>query len=417
MDLTLRVREGGRTRIGRVLLGGLLLTEEHVVQRELSFAPGDPFNPERIQEAERRLAELGIFERVQVGSPSPPSGPFTDVDVTVREGKPWRLDLGGGYSTDQEWRGFLEVGHDNLFGTGQSATARETVATKGDRTDLAYRSRRLFDTAWQAEATLYRERWEEIGYRRQTAGGTAGIQRTLFPDLLRGLRGLLSYRLDWVRRFDVDPSLAAADVQPGTQLLASLTPALALDRRNDPRDPTAGSSHLLSLEVGAPVFGSEVHFVKFEAETRWFLDWRAPGVLAISGRLGLATPYGGTPALDIDDRFKAGGSTTVRGYPEDRVGPADASGNPVGGNGRVILNAEWRFPLWRWLGGVLFVDSGVVAPEAADIRLADFKTGVGGGLRVKTPVGPLRVDAGYALNTLPTREDRWQVYFSIGHSF
>ncbi|MCP6725905.1 BamA/TamA family outer membrane protein, partial [Klebsiella pneumoniae] len=89
-----------------------------------------------------------------------------------------------------------------------------------------------------------------------------------------------------------------------------------------------------------------------------------PTVIALSGRLGLAAPYGGSPALDIVDRFKAGGHTTSRGYPEDRVGPVDAVGNPAGGSGRLLLNAEWRFPVWRWLGGVLFVDSGTVTPEA-----------------------------------------------------
>ncbi|MFA5028660.1 MAG: BamA/TamA family outer membrane protein, partial [Candidatus Methylomirabilota bacterium] len=182
-------------------------------------------------------------------------------------------------------------------------------------------------------------------------------------------------------------------------------------------EPRRGGSHLISLEVGAPVFGSEVHFTKFQLETRWYLDWLSPTVLALSGRLGLAAPFGGTPALDIDDRFKAGGITTVRGYPEDRVGPADAAGNPVGGNARALLNAEWRFPIWRWLGGALFVDAGTVTPEAGDLVRAKVKTGVGGGLRIATPIGPIRMDVGYALNTLPTREDRWQLTFGIGHPF
>jgi outer membrane protein assembly complex protein YaeT len=417
VEVVFRIREGEGTRIGRILVGGLLTTEERVVRQELPFGPGDPFDPEKLQEAERRLSELGLFERVEVGPLRPQPAPYADVDVTLREGRPWRLDLGAGYSTDQEWRTFLEVGHDNLFGTGRGASVRETLASKGDRSDLVYRARHLFDSAWQSEASLFREQWREIGYRRQTAGGTAGIQRPLFPDRLRGLRSFFTYRLNWVRRYDVDRTLAAADVVAGSQLVASLTPSLILDRRNNPGDPTRGSSHLLSLEVGDGVLGSEVNFVKFQLETRWFLDWLSPTVIALAGRLGLAAPYGGTPALDIADRFKAGGHTTIRGYPEDRVGPVDAVGNPAGGNGRLLLNAEWRFPVWRWLGGVLFVDSGTVTPEAGDLLRGSFKTGVGGGLRVGTPIGPLRVDVGYALNGLPRREDRWHVSFGIGHPF
>lgn len=418
MDLALRVQEGAPTRIGRILVGGLLLTEERVVRRELPFAPGEPFDPAALRDAERRLSELGLFERVEVGPPRPAPSPFADVDVTLREAKPWHLDLGAGYGTDERWRGFLEVGHDNLFGTGRSATIRETLASRGDRTDLTYRSRRFFDTPWQAEVTASREQWEEVGYHRGRIGGTAGIQRPLFPARLQGLRGFLTYRLDWLRRTDVDPALAAADVVAGSRLLASLTPSLLLDRRDDPRDPSRGSSHFLALEVGAPALGGEVNFVKFQLETNWYLDWLAPTVIALSGRLGLAAPYGDTPALDIDDRFKAGGSNSVRGYPEGRVGPLDVSGNPTGGNGRIVLNAEWRFPLWRkWLGGVLFVDTGTVTPEVDDLRRASFKTGLGAGLRVRTPIGPLRIDLGYGLNPLPTQEGRWQLYFSIGHAF
>jgi len=417
MDVRFRIQEGEAIRIGRIRVGGLLTTQEPVVRRELPFAPGDPFDPEKLQEAERRLAELGIFERVEVGPLRPEGTPYADVDVALREGRPWRLDLGAGYSTDQEWRGFLEVGHDNLFGGANSASLRETVASKGDRSDAVYRSRRLLGTPWEAEASLFREEWQEPGYRRQKAGITAGIQRPLPLQRLPGLRGFLTYRLNWVRRFEVDSTLAAADVVAGSQLVASLTPSLALDRRDDPGEPARGSSHLLSLELGDTAFGSEVKFVKFQLETRWYLDWLSPTVLALAGRLGMAAPYGGTPALDIDDRFKAGGRTSIRGYPEDRVGPVDAAGNPAGGNGRLLLNLEWRFPLWRWLGGVLFVDSGTVAPEADELLQGPWKTGTGAGLRVATPIGPLRVDAGYGLNGLSRRADRWQISFGIGHPF
>ncbi len=134
-DVVIRIQEGAPTRVGRILITGLVATREYVVQRELLFAPGDPFNPEVLADTERRLAVLGIFERVQVGPLQPPPTPFADVEISVREGKPWRVELGGGYSSDQGWRGVVEVGHDNVAGTGQSAGIREKVTQYGDRTD------------------------------------------------------------------------------------------------------------------------------------------------------------------------------------------------------------------------------------------------------------------------------------------
>ncbi len=78
----------------------------------------------------------------------------------------------------------------------------------------------------------------------------------------------------------------------------------------------------------------------------------------------------------------------MRGFREDRLGPLDARGNPTGGNATAIVNAEWRFPIWRWFGGAVFIDSGNVTPEIGDLTLDSFKSAAGGGLRVKTPVGP-----------------------------
>jgi outer membrane protein assembly factor BamA len=191
---------------------------------------------------------------------------------------------------------------------------------------------------------------------------------------------------------------------------------VTLDRRDDKLDPRRGSLHLLSVETGSRFLGGDLSFIKSRIETSWFLDWLSPTVFVLAARLGLATPLGDTPALSIQDRFFAGGSTTVRGFREDRLGPLDARGNPTGGNGLVILNLEWRFPIWRWLGGTLFVDTGAVTPEVKDLRLDALRTGAGGGIRIRTPVGPIRVDVGYALQPIPG-ESRTQVYLTLGNPF
>ena len=86
-DVTYRVTAGPQTRVGRVLVGGLVQTREDVVRRELPFQPGDPFNPEALVDAQRRLGEIPVFERVDVEPLRPPPAPFADVTVTARERK------------------------------------------------------------------------------------------------------------------------------------------------------------------------------------------------------------------------------------------------------------------------------------------------------------------------------------------
>lgn len=424
VDMALRIEEGPPTRVGRILITGLILTREYVVRRELLFAPGDLFNPEALADTERRLAGLGIFDRVQIGPLQPPPTPFADVVITLREGRPWRVEFGGGYSTSDGWRAIVEVGHDNLFGTGQSASIRQKLGQYDERTDLTYRYPWLFGTPLRGDISLFQQYHDAhiYGYKQQQEGFAAGIERTLLPvpfkDVYR-LRLGLSYQLAWVRNYDVPPSLVTAGpdaILPGSQLVAKLTPAVTADYRDNVVDPKNGSYHTLSVDLASQYLGSEASFVKSTMETKWFFEGPLGTTLALDARLGLAGPYATSDSLPSQERFYAGGGTTIRGYPQDKVGPLDSNGNPLGGNALVIGNLEWRFPIWRWFGGAAFLDTGLVAPDVSSLTFSGFKTGVGGGLRITTPVGPIRFDAGYALNPIPG-SGRWQLYFAIGHAF
>jgi outer membrane protein insertion porin family len=424
VSVVYRITEGSPTRVGRILLRGLFLTREDTIRRQLDIAPGDVFDPDRLTAARQRLEQASAFATVDVGPPRPAPTPFADLDVTVAEQKPWHLDAGLGYDTAVGGRVFLDFGHDNLFGTARSASLRLRGAIGGEavqqlgRIDLVYREPWILPgRPWQAEADLFAERSDNLGYDLEQIGLLAWVGDDLLnPRGPRTLRARLRYRLEQARTFNVSPALQAEGIEAGTDRIASLTPTVVWDLRDDRFNPRRGSVHQASLELASPGLGGTVSFVKSELSTGWFFSWLPPTVFALSGRLGLAGPFGGTGSLPIQDRFFAGGSTTVRGYPENKLGPLDSAGDPVGGNALVVVSAEWRFPLWGWLGGAVFIDAGAVTPEIGDLRFSAFGSGVGGGLRVATPVGPIRLDVGYALQPIPG-ESRTQVYLTVGFPF
>jgi outer membrane protein insertion porin family len=419
-----RVAEGVPTRVGRILVGGLLLTREDTIRRQLGIQPGDLFDPDRLAAARQRLEQAPAFATVEVGPLRPPPAPFADVDVAVAEQKPWHLELGAGYDTAVGGRGFLDVGHDNLFGTARSVSLRLRGSVGGEaierlaRIDLVYREPWLIPGRhWQAEAALFGEVSDNQGYDLEAIGLIAWVGDDLLnPRGTRTFRSRLRYRLEESRLSNVSPELQAEGIEPGTERVTSLTPTVVWDRRDDRFNPRRGSVHQASVELASIGLGGTVDFVKSELSTAWFFSWLPPTVFALSGRLGLAGPFGGTASLPIQDRFFAGGGTSVRGYPESKLGPLDAAGDPVGGNALAVVSAEWRFPIWRWLGGAVFIDAGAVTPEIDDLELSAFKSGVGAGLRVATPVGPIRLDVGYALQPIP-RESRTQVYLTVGFPF
>jgi outer membrane translocation and assembly module TamA len=123
-------------------------------------------------------------------------------------------------------------------------------------------------------------------------------------------------------------------------------------------------------------------------------------------------------------RYFLGGSTNLRGWGRFEVAPLTDEGLPIGGNTFLNFSTELRVPIARSFGAVLFVDGGNVWTDPWDFNLNDMRYDAGVGLRYSTPVGPLRLDAGWQLNPIPglivngepqTRAMR--LHFSIGQAF
>jgi outer membrane protein insertion porin family len=118
------------------------------------------------------------------------------------------------------------------------------------------------------------------------------------------------------------------------------------------------------------------------------------------------------------EMFFAGGSRTVRGVPENSLGPRSIfdPGEPAGGQQMIVLNQEVRMPIYRWVRGVTFIDAGNVFAKPSDASLRDLVGSIGFGLRVSTPFALLRVDYGKVIWGMPEPgSGRWT--FGIGQIF
>jgi len=228
---------------------------------------------------------------------------------------------------------------------------------------------------------------------------------TTEQDIRRG-RAL---RLSWGYRFDRNHVYPVPfDISVDT---ARLTSAFTVDTRDDPFAPRRGWFSGTTLEYSVPALGSDIDFVKVLTQGYSF---HALGPLVLASAVRVGGVFG--PDALGSERFFAGGGTTVPGYRQDSLGPVDFLGDPIGGEGLLLLNQEARVPIWKWFGAVGFVDAGNVFNTPSELSVKGLKVGVGAGLRLDTPFVMLRLDYGVPVPRPDgSRFGRW--YFSLGHIF
>jgi outer membrane protein assembly factor BamA len=240
-----------------------------------------------------------------------------------------------------------------------------------------------------------------------------------------------SYQLQRTSVFDVAVSpqdLPLIDRTFPQFRLSSFSGAVIRDTRDDTIDPGVGNYISASGQLAAIAIGSEVGFMKsfFTGQVFRTLPHTRRLIFAGNVRLGLATGFNIAEQLPASERFFAGGDTTVRGFALDRLGvrhvppqqgdTLDQDGIPIGGNGLVIFNAELRAPVAGGLGVVGFLDTGNVFAHASDLDLGQLRSAVGGGIRYKSPFGPIRVDLGFKVNRQPG-EGLTAWFISFGQAF
>ncbi|HWR98442.1 MAG TPA: outer membrane protein assembly factor BamA [Candidatus Methanoperedens sp.] len=413
VDLRVTVTEGHRQRLGAVVITGNGATRRGVILRELPLKPGDPLDPDALALAKLKLYDLGLFREVRYQLPEPvsPADP-QDLIVAVRERETGFVGFGAGYSSDERFRGFVEAGEQNLFGTGRGLRWKSKLSTIGSRHDLFYQEPWLFGEKYKGQADLYYEQRDEEGYDLLRRGVTLGVNRELVPRLVLNLR----YRYEFVNYTHVVPDLVARLGPLENLNIASFAATLAYDRRDNPILPRRGTFHLASAEMARPLFGGDTSFTKYQLETSWYLPFGERAELALGLRGGFTQLILGAGDLPLSERFFLGGDRTVRGYAYKSLGAKDAAGNPLGGNVFALGNAELRFTLRKKLRGVFFVDAGELWADQANLPASGVKAAAGAGLRYETLVGPIRLDWGHKLEREPGESSsRW--HLTIGYPF
>ena len=430
---------------GPVSIEGNLSIGENVIRRALAFTPGDRFSLASVQQSQRRLYDLDLFSLVNISNAEEGArGGQVPMRVTVAEGDHRQVQFSAGYGSEERLRAESTLRHLNFFGGARTASAQGKWSSleRGVRTEL--RQPHL----WRADLslTLSAQSWlsDEPAYRLHSRGGRATVTHELSrPDVVSGRGAVSSISGTWIyerEAYTISPE-GLADLSFRSQLIAlGLDPttgegngilnAFAVDYRRSTTanvlDSTRGYVARVHVERGGALLPGDYNYTEVALEGRHYKTLGGLGVLANRARIATIDSHGVAPEAGVPffKRYFLGGSNSLRGWGRFEVAPLSDEGLPIGGHSLVELSSELRVPLFGRFGAVVFVDAGNVRSDAWDLSMSGLRYDVGPGIRYMSPVGPLRVDAGYQINPIPglvvdgeTLLRRWRLHFSIGQTF
>ena len=432
------VREGIQARAGNVSIEGNRNVAERLVRREITFKQGDILRRSQLVKTQQRIFDSGLFSDVDLSPANADSvQPVVDLVVRVRERKMSWVGTGIGYGSSDQLKVLGEWGHRNVGGMGRRLVSSASVAfgrrwlAEGkavldqSRLDVGFVEPWLFGTRTTGQLVAYHEYKKEVAFSQDFNGVTFTTKR----DLSSFSKVYLSYDNRWVNT--TDPTAIRRKYVTRSLYLSGTR-----DLRDDIFDPGKGSYQESSWKVAGGALGGNYSFHKLSFSSSWYTPVGTT-IVAARFKVGFEEPFGktyGVSPLDrvpFEERFRTGGAMSVRGYLEDdEIGPRDASGNVAGGRFLILSNVEVRFPLFWRLSGALFFDGGNVWANPSDIKTSqfslrggtagetDYRYSYGGGLRLRTPVGPIRVDYGRKLKlSTYDEDDRGQFHFSLGQAF
>jgi outer membrane protein insertion porin family len=427
-DFLFNIQEGPRYDLGTLTIQGNHEVSTATIRREFEIHTGDVFNYGKMLEANQRLYASGCFSIVDLIL-STTTAQRIDVIVSVRERDSRFFKGAVGYGTQSKERVTVGYEDQNFLGGARRLDIKSTFS--GFWTDPAkYQTTRLegnlvqpyfLDSRWDARGNLSEEWDKREAYDSDATTLLTSVDRRFTSAFTTSVR----YRFSGTRVTRISPETET----PAFSKIGALGPSLRYDNTDDPFLPWNGWRLQGTFEEGLKLRDDYVGFHRLDARAGRFntaLGWTF--FEGIQSGFILPRTADTSDIIPIYERYFIGGANTVRGYSERSLGPKDSNGDPLGGTQFLVFNFEIRHQIYKKLFGVTFLDAGQLYEYNPPDRYPHFQLtgfdslryGTGGGLRLHSPIGAIRLELGYQLNPEGNStkfKDRTAVHFSIGEVF
>jgi outer membrane protein insertion porin family len=378
--------------------------------------------------SQRDIFALGFFDDVQVklGEPDDDSNDI-DLEFTVQERQLGTAGAGVGFSSATGVTGFVQLGHNNLFGNGWSTNIHLERGSKRSQYELSFTEPWLFDRPVSLGFELFDQETERDVFDDRRRG--VGVNFGWPMPRLDYTRGFAAFRVQDIEIPFIDPSLsedAAERLRDGTGTIVSTEFGITRNTTDNPFHPTSGSRTSWSAEFSGGILGGTVDFQKHMLDHRTYVKPFWKPVIMTRARLGVLQPYVRGGRVPGYETFRLGGTlfNYLRGYDDyDIVPDENITVNSLGQESRfpggrfmATFTAEYQFPIAEPLSGLFFFDAGDTWNSLSDVSLGGFKRGAGVGLRMRIPMlGLVGLDYAYGFDR--DQGAKWKPHLIIGREF
>jgi outer membrane protein insertion porin family len=407
--IELDAEPGLQAVFGPIEIVGNVSVEDAVIRRQLAYLPGQRFQLAAIEESQRRLQRLELFDSVDIElvNQANPSGVTTRVIVTERDHTQFTYSFG--FGSEERAYGDVEWRQANLLGGARTFSTRGRWSSLDRGVESAFVQPYLFRPNLTLSARGYAWQVDDRPYESLSRGGQAGVTSEL---------GRSTFTVSYIHTLE-NVRIPESAEQDG------LLSAVQASARRDATVQSGGTIRGYRIEGRVEQAGrwlpGAFNYVTLYGDIRHYQPV-AGATLAGRVQYGSITPSGPTSDVPFSKRYFLGGAESLRGWGRFEVSPYSAS-LPIGGQSLFATSGEIRVPVAGPVGAVVFVDAGNVWENAWTLSL-DVHASVGVGIRYRSRFGLLRLDFAHQLTTVEglrvdgePQNRRWRMHFGIGHAF